>query len=93
MWIKEVAPVISDIIVAIEGLKYKDETCSVVDINCHCVDSREDKPIFLPISASCEEPYFVMGKSFWEETFGKRQTNRIVKLCNQEIEKYLKENM
>ena len=90
MWVKEVAPVISDIIVAIEGLKYKDKDCSIVDINCHCVCDDNDNVKFAITKASCEEPYFLMGRNFWEEAFGKRQTNRIVKLCEDEIAKYLK---
>ena len=93
MKVKEVQPVISDIVVAIEGLKYKNKDCSVVDINCHCVSDDNDNIKIAITNAYCEKPYFIMGKGFWEEAFGKRQSNRIVKLCNQEIEKYLKENL
>ena len=91
MKVKEVEPVISDIIVTIEGIKYKDKVCSIVDVNCHCVSDDNENIKFAITKASCEEPYFVMGKSFWEEAFGKKQSNRIVKLCEQEVEKYLED--
>ena len=94
MKVKEVIPVISDIVVVIDGLKYKDTACSFeghicIEVNCHCVSDGEP-PIFHITKASCKEPYFVMGRGFWEDEFGKRQTNRIIKICNEAIENYLK---
>jgi hypothetical protein len=92
MEVKEIQPVISDITVVIDDLKYEGTTCSI-RVECH-ISTLEDarNNVFTPLYASCEEPYFVMGSSFWEENFGKRQSNRIKKLCKESIQKYLKEN-
>ncbi len=86
----EVQPVIHSLIVVVEGLKYKDQICSI-DVEC-LPGSIEDKkiPKFTPISASCEEPYFKMGSGFWKEKFGTRQANRIKKLCDESIKEYIK---
>ena len=54
MNVKEVEPVISDIIVAIEGIKYKDKVCSIVDVNCHCASDDNDNIKFVITKASCE---------------------------------------
>jgi len=84
MKIKETVPVISSLLVVIEGLKYKDTLCTI-EVNCLCTDA--EKPTFSITKASCDEPYFIAGKSFWKEKFGTRQVNRIEKLC---VEDYLK---
>lgn len=88
---KEVQPVIHSLIVVVEGLKYKDQICSI-DVVC-LPSSREDKkiPKFTPISVSCKEPYFTMGQSFWKENFGTRQENRIKKLCDEATKKFVEE--
>lgn len=91
MKFKEVQPVISDIVVLIDDVKYKDITCSI-EVNCHCASDDEDNIRFAITTARCDEPYFLMGKSFWEESFGKRQLNRIIKICNEAIANYLKNN-
>ncbi len=86
---KEVQPVIHSLIVVVGGLKYKDQVCSI-DVEC-LPSTIEDKeiPKFTPITASCKEPYFTMGQSFWKENFGARQANRIKKLCDESIKKYI----
>ena len=88
--VKDIQPVISDIIVVIDDVKYKDSLCTI-EVNCISLSCDDNNPIFKPTRASCECPYFVMGRSFWEERFGKRQANRIEKLCGIAIKKYLKE--
>ena len=100
MKVKEAQPVISDIVVIIEGVKYK-KSLSVIDdtkykeflclieVTCHYAGVRGDDFIFTPTTASCEEPYFRMGSGFWEKNFGKRQSNRIKKLCAIAVKEYL----
>lgn len=92
MKVQKVQPVISDIAVVIDDLKYKGDTCSI-RVECH-ISTLEDarNNVFTPLYATCGEPYFVMGTGFWEENFGKRQSNRIKKLCTEAVAKYLKEN-
>jgi len=90
MKVKETMPVISSIIVVINDLKYRDQFCTIeVTCNARNDDNRE----WSPTTAECEDPYFIMGSSFWEKQFGKKQSNRIKKLCEQAIKDYLeKEN-
>ena len=89
MKVKDIEPVVNDFTVIIDDLKYKETICSI-RVTCHCsslADARNN--IFTPLYASCEEPYFVMGQNFWEENFGKKQSNRIKKLCNEAIKDFL----
>lgn len=100
MKVQELIPIVSDIIVTIEGVKYrkkipiterrgfekeyKEIPCSTIEVTCHTQGD-----IWTCNIASCKEPYFIMGSAFWEECFGKRQTNRIKKLCDKAIKDYL----
>ena len=92
MEVKEIEPVIHSLIVVVEGLKYKDQVCT---IEVECVPSSiEDKENakFIPISATCQDPSFTMGGSFWEDNFGKRQTDRIKELCDLATKKFVEED-
>ncbi len=92
MKVKDTQPVISSFIVIIEDLKYEDTLCTV-EVECLSVNQDDENPIFHTTNASCDEPFFIIGKSFWKEEFGIKQTNRIEKLCNEAIANYLeKEN-
>jgi hypothetical protein len=93
MKVKDIQPIIHSLSVAIEGLKYKGSTCSI-EVEC-LPQSREDKENlrFRPIAAYCEDPYFMMGQSFWKDNFGTRQANRIKKICDIATKNYVeKEN-
>lgn len=92
MKIKDTIPVISSIIVVIDDLKYKDTLCTI-EVKCLSLSSDDTNLIFNPTTAGCDKPYFRMGSAFWKEEFGTRQTNRIKKLCDEAIKKYVeKEN-
>jgi hypothetical protein len=98
MEVKEVIPVVSTIIVPIEGVKfrrkipstyeskYENILCSI-NVTCNTQDGEGKK--WSHTQAHCEEPYFIMGSSFWEEAFGKTQTKKIKSLCNKSIKEYL----
>lgn len=90
MKVKDIIPVISSIIVVIDDLKYKDTLCKI-EVECLSLSNDDNNPVFSPTKASCEKPYFKMGSSFWKEEFGTRQTNRIKKLCDESIKKYVEE--
>ncbi|MHA1469074.1 MAG: hypothetical protein ACTSSP_00785 [Candidatus Asgardarchaeia archaeon] len=92
MKVKQTIPVLSSISVVIEEIKYKNTLCTI-EVTCNLYDYNDDEPTWSCTTASCKEPYFIMGSSFWAEEFGKRQANRIVKLCNQSVKTYLKENI
>ena len=86
---KETIPVISSLIVIIEDLKHKDTLCTI-EVECLSVGRDNENPIFHATKASCDEPYFIMGKSFWKEEFGTKQANRIEKLCDEAIANWIK---
>ena len=90
MKVKETIPVISSIIVVIDDLKYKDTFCTI-EVTCNTMDNEGNK--WSNNTASCEEPYFIMGGSFWKDEFGTRQANRIRKICDQAAKKYVEEEM
>lgn len=83
----DMTPVISHIIVKVEGLEYKDTTCTV-EIQCNVSGAKFGEGI----SARCEEPFFVMGQGFWKEEFGAFQANRMKKLCKEAYEDFIADN-
>ena len=90
MKFKETIPVISSLVIVIEGLKYKETLCTI-EVTCNSYDGKGDRWHYA--TARCEEPYFLMGSGFWKDQFGTRQTNRIKKLCDIAIEKFMKEEV
>jgi len=88
MEVKNTYPIIYSMVVAIDKVKYKNTFCKI-EVECLAF-SIDDDPIFQPSKASCEEPYFIMGTSFWEKSFGKKQANRIKKLCDKAIKEHIK---
>lgn len=88
MKVKNTFPIISDIIVVIKDVKYKDTLCTM-DVFCSFSHHKDGKPVFRVNKAECEDPFCIMGISFWKDRLGTRQTNRIKKLCDQAIKDYL----
>ncbi len=94
----ETLPVIHSIIVVIEGIKYEKSICTI-EVECLST-SRDDNNLCFSCTtaytlptASDDEPDFIIGRNFWEENFGKGQTNKIERICDRAIKKYLeKEN-
>ena len=94
----ETQPVISSIIVVIEGIKYEKSLCTI-EVECLSTSMDDNNPCFrcttaytLP-TASDNEQDFIIGRNSWEEFFGKGQTNKIERICKKAIKKYLeKEN-
>jgi len=70
-------PIIEQVCVIIEGVKYRDRI-HTIEVTCD-LDGYATQ-------ACCEEPsYFMMGSNFWDENFGKRQANRIRKICAEQV--------
>ena len=93
MKVTDIQPIIHSLSVTIDGLKYKDVTCQI-EVECvpSSIDDKQNAR-FNPISASCEELSFSMGGSFWEENFGKRQANRIRKICDEATKSFMADDV
>ncbi len=85
MKIKQVIPVVTYIDITIEGLKYEGRNCDLVIINCEAFSRT-------CINATCKKPYFIMGSSFWDASFGKAQTKAIRRICKRAVAKYIIDN-
>jgi len=73
-------PIIEQVCVIIEGVKYRD-LMHTIEVTCN-LDGHATM-------ASCEEPTnFLMGSNFWDENFRKRQANRIRKICAEQVKAF-----
>ena len=90
----ETQPVISSIIVVIEGIKYKNTLCTI-EVECLSTSMDDNNPRFSCATASTlptakdDELDFIIGVNSWEESFGKGQAKKIKKICDRAIRKYL----
>ena len=84
MKVKDTDGIISSICVSIDNFEHKGKVFEV-EIDCLA-------PNFQCNRMRSKEPFFIMGKSFWEEEFGEEKTQAIKNLCKKAVAKYKKEN-
>ena len=75
---------VSNIAILIDGVDYKKQVCDI-EVNYRLLPGA-------CLNARSKKPFFVMGLSFWDEVFGKRQANKIKRLCKDAAKKFMKEN-
>jgi hypothetical protein len=82
MKVGEVEPEVRALFIEIEGVHYKNRICTTVTVEYLLSSMRV-------ITATCDDPNFIMGSSFWTGAFGSRQTGTIKRMCNRAAKKFL----